>query len=295
MPNIYDIIRAAVLIGAFIFNARLDRKSWMLTDSMLVGSYGLGYSLFPGSLLESGGSMESYLVRLFGAIILGQVLIWYLTRRTVDDAVVGTILWSRLMGILVLLLVVFQGFWQSRESPSNKNVWFDLLGFLLLLGNTICYLVRGRYAVGGREQKGPVSIVLRIYFLILFFSGLCCMAFPKVMMPFKPLEKLDVVIMRSIGAVLFGNSIEAWYAPSWRSDENKNAFFISQILTSFLFCVTLAIAFFIEGTFNFREALILHTGVVPGMVILVGMYFIWKEGRDGNAMHSSYFTRSKSS
>ncbi|KAL3858151.1 hypothetical protein ACJMK2_012758 [Sinanodonta woodiana] len=295
MPNFYDVIRALVLIGAFVFNARLDRKSWMLAESMLVGSYAVGYSLFPGSLVESGGLLESFLVRLFGALMLGKVLLWYLTRRTVDDAVVGTILWSRLMGILILLLVVFQGFWQSKEFPSNKNLWFDLLGFLFLLGNTICYLVRGRYAVGGREQKGPVSIVLRIYFLILFFTGLCCMAFPKVMIPFKPLEKQDVMIMRIIGAVLFGNSIVAWYVPSWRSDENKKAYFISQIITSFLFCVTLAIAFFIEGTFNLREFLILHTAVVPSLVILVGMYFIWKNGKDGNVMQSSYFTRSKSS
>ena len=41
--------------------------------------------------------MMGYLVRIFASLLVGQATMWYLSRRTRDENVVGAILWSRVM------------------------------------------------------------------------------------------------------------------------------------------------------------------------------------------------------
>ena len=66
-----------------------------------------------------------------------------------------------------------------------QNVYFDSLGFAMLLVTSVYQFWRGGYRVGGREQKGHISTVLRLNFLTLFFTGLVNLAYPSWVIPFK--------------------------------------------------------------------------------------------------------------
>ena len=48
----------------------------------------------------------------------------------------------------------------------------------------------------------------------------------------QKLSPMEVFGMRNIGAMFFGWSFTAWYATSFRYDEDRSAFFLSEILVS---------------------------------------------------------------
>ena len=55
----------------------------------------------------------------------------------------------------------------------------------MMLLTTVYRFWVGGYHVGGREQRGHISTILRINFLILFFTGLVDLTFPSWVIPFK--------------------------------------------------------------------------------------------------------------
>lgn len=66
---------------------------------------------------------------------------------------------------------------------SLQNLWFILPCFVAIWLYNI-YQLRTPPAVGRREQKGPVSIVCKLYFLVIFVECLQAMAFPSTMLYF---------------------------------------------------------------------------------------------------------------
>lgn len=59
----------------------------------------------------------------------------------------------------------------------------EAVGLMFL--TTVYHFWRGEYRVGGREQKGHVSTVLRVIFLIALVTGLEQLAFPTWVISFK--------------------------------------------------------------------------------------------------------------
>jgi len=55
--------------------------------------------------------------------------------------------------------------------------------------------------------------------------------------------------------------------------------------------LSLNLAYFVDGLFDPKEALIMHIGCIPVFLVLLGIYLIW---RQGNSTTSDYFLRSKS-
>jgi hypothetical protein len=64
-------------------------------------------------------------------------------------------------------------------------MYFDMLAYGMLLMTTVYQFWRGEYRVGGREQKGNLSMLFRMMFLLMFMAGLCDMTFPSWVIPFK--------------------------------------------------------------------------------------------------------------
>jgi len=66
-----------------------------------------------------------------------------------------------------------------------QTVYFDIEAIGLLCLTSVYHFWRGEYRVGGREQKGHVSLILRVIFLIALLTGLQQLAFPTWVIPFK--------------------------------------------------------------------------------------------------------------
>ncbi|XP_053375163.1 uncharacterized protein LOC128547216 [Mercenaria mercenaria] len=292
MANAYDFIRAAALVIGLGFSAQQDRKSWIWGDSVLWGAYALGLFLFPGLLFPGNESaMMSYITRLIASVVIGMETMWYLTRKTRDENVVGATLWSRLISSLLVLIFLTYSYFQHGSKFPEKTLYFDMLAYTMLLLTTVYQFWRGEYRVGGREQKGNVSTLLRILFFIMFMSGLVDMTFPSWVIPFKKLDAMESLAVRCGGALMFGHSFTALYAPSFRYDDDRSAFFLSSVISTGFMFISLNLAYFVDGLFNPRETLVMHSFLLPMFILILGLYLLWKKD-SGN--QSDYNLRSKS-
>lgn len=294
MANIYDVIRAVTLVVGFGYSAQQDRKTWLWADSVLWGCYAAGIFLFPDSLIPGATSeIMGYLVRIFASLLVGQETMWYLSRRTRDENVVGAILWSRVMGSLILLMVSTYSYMQFGDKFDDKNICFEAVGCAMLLLTSVYQFWRGAYRVGGREDKGHISTIIRINFIILFFTGLLNLTYPSWVIPFKKLDQIESFMMRATGAMFFGWSFMAWYATSFRFDDDKSAFFLSEVLACVMMFISLNLGYFVDGLFSPREALIMHIGILPVFLVLIGLYLLRRKNQDSISYSSSYYLRSK--
>lgn len=292
MANVYDFIRAAALVIGLGLSAQQDRKSWIWGDSVLWGAYALGLFLFPHSLFPGNETaMMSYIARVFASLIIGKETMYYLTRRTRDENVIGATLWSRLISSLLLLTFLVYSYFQNTKRFTDKTLYFDMLAYALMLLTSVYQFWRGEYRVGGREQKGNINTLLRIIFFIMFMSGLLDMTFPSWVLPFKKLEPMESLTVRCVGAVIFGSSFVPFYAPSFRYDEDRSAFFLSGVVGMVFVFIALNIAYFVDGLFDSRQTLFMHAGFLPVFLLMLGLYMMWKKN-SGN--QSDYYLRSKS-
>ena len=66
-----------------------------------------------------------------------------------------------------------------------QNIYFEAVGCAMLLLTSVYQFWRGAYRVGGREEKGHISTIIRINFIILFFTGLLNLTYPSWVISFK--------------------------------------------------------------------------------------------------------------
>lgn len=292
MISVFDFIRAGAIVVGLGYTAQQDRKAWIWGDSVLWGAYSLGLFLFPSVLFPGyNTAMLTYVTRVFASHIIGMEAFWYLTRKTKDDNVIGATLWTRLINSLSVLILLTYSYSQHMDKFTDKTLYFDILAFTLLLLTTVFQFWRGEYKVGGREQKGNVSTILRVIFLIMFLTGILNMTFPTWVMPVKKLEMQETLVMRLTGALLFGGSFTALYASSFRYDEDRSFLFQSHIAVIGFAFVSLNLAYFVDGLFDPQQTLMMHLGMLPAFLVLLGMYLLWRNDA-GN--QTDYSLRSKS-
>ncbi|XP_060585503.1 uncharacterized protein LOC132741367 [Ruditapes philippinarum] len=292
MANAYDFIRAAALVIGLGYSAQQDRKSWIWGDSVLWGAYALGLFFFPGMLFPgSENAMMCYITRVFASVLIGVGALWYLTRKTRDENVIGVNLWSRLISSLLLLTFLIYTYFQQDSKLTEKTMYFDMLAYGMLLMTTVYQFWRGEYRVGGREQKGNLSMLFRMMFLLMFMAGLCDMTFPSWVIPFKKLAPMESLAVRCTGALIFGCSFLALYAPSFRYDDDKSSLLLSTLVTMVFYFISLNVAYFKDDLFSHQETLIMHAGMLPLVILMLGLYILW--GRDAGTQ-SEYNLRSKS-
>lgn len=292
MVSAYTILRAAALSAGLIESSRLDRKSWMWTDSMLWGLYALALFVFPGFMFPGhDGEFLRMLIRIFASALMGYEFLWYRVRTTRDDLVIGATLWSRLVGGLFVVFVLGSTYYQNQDKFTEKTLMFDLLAFVMLVLTTVYQFTRGTYKVGNGEQKGAVSNILRLIFLIYFTGGIAQMTFPSWIFFIKKLNTIEALVVRSLGALDVGTSIMAWFATSFRQDEDRANFFLS-LLATYIGCfVAVNLAYFWDGAMSPQDALFLHIMFIPAILVLAGNYIIWKKHHPSEY---TYNTRSKS-
>lgn len=58
------------------------------------------------------------------------------------------------------------------------------------------------------------------------------------------------------------------------------------------FFISLNLAYFVDGLFDHREALVMHASLLPLILIVLGLYLLWR--KDSANLSSNYNLRSKS-
>ncbi|KAH3884363.1 uncharacterized protein LOC127837121 [Dreissena polymorpha] len=292
MASVFDFIRSAVIILGIGFNAQQNRKTWMWGDSVMMAAYSLSLFLFPMLLFPGTSStMLAFLTRVFASLLMGLASFLYLSRKTRDENVVGVNLWTRLMSSMFVVILMVYTYFHNPGEIQEKTVYFDLSAFMLLLVASVYQFWRGGYRVGGREQKGHVSTVLRIIFLMDFSFGILHLAFPSWVIPSQKLNPLETLMMREIGALVLGLCLISLFATTFHYDEDRGNFFFSNIVSSGMMLLCLNYAYFKDGLFDHMETLRLHLAFVPSFLAMLGLYLHWRHAQ-GN--QSEYNLRSKS-
>ncbi|KAL4223988.1 hypothetical protein ACF0H5_017447 [Mactra antiquata] len=292
MTNVYDIIRAAALVLGLGFSARQGRKGWIWSDSMLWGSYGLALFAFPGSLFPGNDSpLLMYMTRMFASLMLSAAASWYMSRNTRDENVIGAFLWARLVGSLLFVAVTMYFLLNSGDKFTDKTMYFEMVGFGMLLCTTVYQMWRGEYRVGGREAKGNISMLCRVMFLVIFIGGLLELAFPSFCFSFKKLEFMESLCVRLTGCMSIGCSLVWMLATSFRYDEDRISLFFASLVMLAGALISVNLGYFVDEIFTPREALMMHAGFLPWLVVIVGLYV--KLMRE-NGNKSDYNLRSKS-
>ncbi|WAR03090.1 hypothetical protein MAR_009648 [Mya arenaria] len=175
--------------------------------------------------------------------------------------------------------------------PGMLTLYFDFEAFGLLFLSSVYQFWRAGYRIGGREQKGNVSTVLRILFLICFTSGILNLTFPNWVIPLKKLDVLEGMMVRCCGVLLLSWAFISLYATSFRYDDDRSNFFVSAMISCGLMLASLNIAYFWDGVFDSQQALFMHIGCIPTFVVLVGLLLLW---RQSPGTQTNYNLRSKS-
>ncbi|OWF35597.1 uncharacterized protein LOC110442751 [Mizuhopecten yessoensis] len=302
MAPIFDVIRALALVVGFAVSLR-DRKTAMFADMVFTSWLGAGAILFPqffmGQQVQSDKTMKDpdsiLMYRMYGVYLLVPMLMWYSCRKSRDDSVVGALLWSRALGLLPLLMVSLYGHFSTKKIFTDRNMWF----FVLFIGcswvSNVVQLVTTRPSVGRREQKGPVSTIFRLEFLVFFVVGLGVMAFPHMSLSlFIASPKIfQIHLGRVTAALMFSQIFLAWFAPSFRDNEDRRRLFCMQLTMLFLAVGCIACAFY-SGTMSVVQLRIFLVSCAPFLLPAAGLYFI-SEGTQSSSTSKTYFTRSKAS
>ncbi|XP_052799611.1 uncharacterized protein LOC128231170 isoform X2 [Mya arenaria] len=292
MVLVYDFIRSTALVLCIGYTSQQNRKTWMWGDSILWSAYCAGLFAFPGMLLpENDSAFLAYAVRVFASLLLGIAAMSYLSRSTRDENVIGTTLWARLLGSMFVMVMFTYFYFQTPDKFSEKTLYFDFEAFGLLFLSSVYQFWRAGYRIGGREQKGNVSTVLRILFLICFTSGILNLTFPNWVIPLKKLDVLEGMMVRCCGVLLLSWAFISLYATSFRYDDDRSNFFVSAMISCGLMLASLNIAYFWDGVFDSQQALFMHIGCIPTFVVLVGLLLLW---RQSPGTQTNYNLRSKS-
>ncbi|XP_033748755.1 uncharacterized protein LOC117333529 [Pecten maximus] len=301
MVPVFDVIRALALVVGFAVS-QVDRKTAMFADMVFTSWLGVGTILFPqffmGQQLYSDKTIKDpdniLMYRMFGVSILAPMLMWYSCRKSRDDSVIGAMLWSRSLGLFPLLMVLLYGHFTYSKTFIDRHMWFFILFVGCIWVSNVIQLMRTKPSVGRREQKGPVSVILRLDFLILFLVGLGGMAFPKQALSFIIFEpkNFQLHLERMSAAVAFSQIFLAWFAPSFRDNEDRRRLFCMQLTGLFLTLGCWACAFY-DGTLNAERLRVCLFYCIPSVLPAAGLYYLSEENQ--SLTSKTYFTRSKAS
>lgn len=268
-------------------------SSWLGVGAILFPQFFMGHQLTSEKGAKDANSILLY--RVYGAQLLIPVLFWYYGRKSRDETVVGSMLWSRALGLVPVLMVMLYGHY-TYKTFSDRNLWFFVLCMVCIWLSNVVQLVRSRPSVGRREQKGPVSVIFRIEFLLMFVTGLAAMAFPKMTIAplFSDPKNFQLHIERLLGSLQFSLMFLAWYAPSFRDNEDRRRFFCMQ-LTMIVAVLGCTACCWHCGTLTSDQFMSSTLGLsVPTLIPLAGLYFM-SDSYQSQGSTKTYFTRSKAS
>ena len=297
---VFDIIRGLALLVGLTAGAKSK-----ISDIVFTTWLGLGMFLFPDKVVDyqvsdkvSSDGLMYFLVRCFGASQLTMALFTWLTWKSHDTTVKGSILWAKTLGCVPLMIVMMYGQVSKGKQFGHGNLWFILPCFVAIWLYNI-YQLCTPLAVGRREQKGPVSIVCKLYFLMIFVECLQAMAFPSTMLYFMNTSSQSQFMaqhfVRVCAASDFAFVFLAWYAPCFLRDEDKKLFFISQLAGAGLEVLSLLTACFVDHVIEVSQLYWSFLFMLPLLLPAVGLVLIIQKERAKTAEFAySYNTRSKS-
>ncbi|XP_069135086.1 uncharacterized protein [Argopecten irradians] len=302
MVPVFDVIRALALVAGFAVS-QVDRKTAMFADMAFTSWFGVGAIFFPqffmGQQLFSDKTIKDpdniLIYRIFGVHILAPMLLWYSCRKSRDESVIGAMLWTRSLGLFPMLMVMLYGHFTYAKTFTDRHMWFFILFVGCTFVSNVAQLLRTKPSVGRREQKGPVSVVLRLEFLLMFILGLASMAFPKQCLTsiIADPKNFQLHLERLFGAISFSQIFLAWFALSFRDNEDRRRYFCMKLTCTLLGLGCVACAFY-DGTLNAERLRVFLLWAIPSVLPAVGLYLL-SEGDRATLTSKTYYTRSKAS
>ncbi|KAL3858150.1 hypothetical protein ACJMK2_012757 [Sinanodonta woodiana] len=269
MTDYTDILMGVAFLILFLIFATRKYQTWLTADMIFTAIMGICLLIDPGASIkmETTGlkvhALHRFMNRLFASMLLGPLLIWYRCRKTNDETVLGSMLWSRVVGGLPLVILITHGH-MTYSFFMEKHFWFGILGnFLWWLVNVV-HLWKSRPCMCRQQIQGSLNLILNIWFLIDFVGSLALMAFPGRLLTFQTIhvDKHSMHTCRAVGALLLGTSIFNWYAPSYLSDTDRKTVFISGIATNLLVILSTLVGYCVDGLQSSKEQLLLVVGAV---------------------------------
>ncbi|KAK3581909.1 hypothetical protein CHS0354_005516 [Potamilus streckersoni] len=210
-------------------------------------------------------------------MLLGPLLIWYRCRKTNDETVLGSMLWSRVVGGLPLVIFITYGH-MTHSFFVEKHFWFGILGNFLWWLASVVQLLKTRPCMGRQQTPGSLNLILNVWFLIDFVGSLALMAFPDRLLTSQTMhvDKHSMHTCRAVGALLLGTTIFNWYTPSYLSDTDRKTVLNSGIATILLVILSTVVGYHVDGLQFSKEQLLLLVGAVLAQLcpLLFGLYLI---------------------
>ncbi|KAK3084312.1 hypothetical protein FSP39_011477 [Pinctada imbricata] len=276
MISVYEGFRALLLVVGFAAGLH-DRKTSYVADIAFSAWVALALYLFPqpiaAELGAAGNHMSEYLLRESGCWMVLPILMLYMNRRSRDETILGSLLWSRAL-----------------------TMWSAIFFYGCQWVFSVYQLAKTRPSLGRREVKGVVGVICRLNFLVLFLIGLMSMAFPKMLFENQSLtpKTIDLHLSRFLGALIFAMIIPAWYSASFRHNEDRKNFFSCQLLVMALLTGAQMHNFFWEKSFPTKDLVPWLIGDVIMLACpLVGLVIITKEEKDAEDNRTHYYFRTR--
>jgi len=297
MSVIYDYLRAALVIVAFIAGKQNKKSAWSF-DLLLTAWFGMGCYLFPQIVVEKifGTTFNAALnlgVQNVGASFLSVAAFNYMCLKSRDETVIGSIALSKAMGFLPLLVSTLYTFIKNEKSVTHSGFCLLLTIFSAVWLMNVIVLMETRPVIGRREHKGAVSIVFRVLFLVLLLQGLGSLALSSSIASFHNIKSTVPMtfLIQSVGAVLISKIFILWYAPCFIKREDRRNVFVSLLLFVVLF--QLAILNYCYQKKEGAMATVQHMAPTLLMMALssVGCYLL---SREDPLYTNTHYTRSKS-
>lgn len=281
--KVYDYVRIGFMGLAFVSTLFQGQEMWLKADMLLAFVVGTGSLLFPHEFLtrqltdaKSVQSSHLALVRIYGAILLGASVVWYKCRKSKDESVIGTMLWSRSLGLLFQILTMLNHLIYVGNKFTDFFAYFILGSTVLwLLANTL-QILRKYPKLGHYEQGGALTWVFRLDFFITFLAGLAFMAFPQVFtwLFAKESNYIHRYITQLLGGSMLGNVWMSWYGTSFYLERDKKAIFLSRILTTMLIMAVLLYGNIMEGYPKVEHMWMLFMWYTPLLLGVAGLLVI---------------------
>lgn len=278
--NSFDGMRIVAMLVAFISTLFLNQETWLEADMIFAIAVGTGSLLFPHEFLtrqvtdvKAVQSSHLTLVRIYGAVLLGASVIWYKCRKSKDESVIGTMLWSRSLGLLFQVLTMLYHFLYIGEK-------FTIFFAYFIMGSTVLWLLANTFQIlrkypklGHYEHGGALAWVLRFDFFITFLTGLAYMAFPQVFTMFTVKESnyIHRYVTQLLGGSMLGTVWVSWYGTSFYLERDQKAIFFSRILTTMLIMAVLLYGNVMEDYPKVEHMWMLFTWYVPLLLGVAGL------------------------
>ncbi|XP_048746501.1 uncharacterized protein LOC125659027 [Ostrea edulis] len=285
MADTSDYIRGGAFVLLFLLTGLRDLNTWLVADLVFTGFTGFLLYLNPAWTITLQTKdlkvdvIHGQLNRLFASFLLGPLLLWLLRRKTEDSSIKTTMLVSRAMGIMVLLVVMGIGQLSYGEIFTDKHFWFGFLGNILWCVANIFQLVKNRPELHGVRQSRGITLLSHINSWILLLLSLSHLAFPNAMCKVqgRRVDKYHIHTTRSAGALMMGWCILTWLSPRFQKKEDVRIVYLAQLLIWGLSEGTYLILHFQSGLTTNQELAVRLTTFLPLFLLaVVGVYLCSK-------------------